>query len=211
MNVRLLIAALSAFVLFFCTVAPPSHAQSGNTDGVQPELPERNPAPQKKRTAQQTATPWYGKPSDVAYAEELWQALLSARMVGPKRIKVAPAIGKQPHATIQQVLARRIMIGGRKARAIVKANHRKKGATLAQVRRNPNAYLMDYTVMLKRQPGYDPPNKDWFWVLYRSDGTTERDGSGTAIAGRVDSPSGNGCAACHRKVGGSDLEALTER
>jgi hypothetical protein len=75
----------------------------------------------------------------------------------------------------------------------------------------PNTYLGSYTVMFRNVVGYDPRNRDWFWVKYGPDGLIDKDGNGVAIAGRVVSPSGFGCAACHRRIGGVDLEGHTSR
>jgi len=156
-------------------------------------------------------SPWYGKPDDVELAKSLWAALRDARMVGPDRINVHAFEGKQPHAKIQQVWAGDVLVKGRRARAVVKANHAKTGATVANVYDSPEKYLSAYTVMFQNVTGYDPRNGDWFWVKYNPAGGIDKDRNGVAIAGRVDSPSGFGCAACHRKTGGKDLEALTSR
>jgi hypothetical protein len=152
---------------------------------------------------------WYGKKSDVALAKALWRALETARMVGPRRLQVHAFEGRKPHAIVQQVWAGNVRVQGRMGRAVVKANHKKKGASVAAAYDRPDRFLSDYTVMFKAAKGYDPRNQDWFWVKYEPDGSIGADGNGVAIAGRVDSPSGYGCAGCHRKLGGQDLEVLT--
>jgi hypothetical protein len=156
-------------------------------------------------------SPWYGKKADVTLAKALWPALEKARMVGPRRLQVHAFKGMQPHANVQQVWAGNVEVEGRIARVIVKANHKKKGASVAAAYDQPDRFLSDYTVMFKAAKGYDPGNQDWFWAKYSSDGAIDRDGNGVAIAGRVDSPSGFGCAGCHRKLGGADLEVLTRK
>lgn len=162
-------------------------------------------------TPTRSESPWYGKKADVALARALWQALEKARMVGPRRLQVHAFEGKEPHAIVQQVWAGDVSVKGRVARAVVKANHKKKGASVAAAYDQPDRFLSDYTVMFKAAKGYDPGNQDWFWVKYSPDGRIDRDGIGVAIAGRVDSPSGFGCAGCHRKLGGRDLEVLTRK
>jgi hypothetical protein len=154
---------------------------------------------------------WYGKKADVVLAKALWRQLEVARMVGPRRLQVHAFEGKKPHAIVQQVWAGDVRVQGRVGRAVVKANHKKEGASVAAAYDQPDKYLSDYTVMFKAAKGYDPRNQDWFWVKYEPDGRIGVDGNGVAIAGRVDSPSGYGCAGCHRKLGGQDLEVLTRK
>ena len=153
----------------------------------------------------------YGFKSDVALAEALWRALCGARMAGPDRLNVHAFAGRKPHAIVQQIWAGNVMVQGRMARAVVKANHTSHGATIQSVYDHPNKYLTSYTVMFQNIAGYDPQNRDWFWVKFGPDGQIDKDTNGVAIAGRVDSPSGFGCAACHRKLGGKDLETFTSK
>ena len=153
----------------------------------------------------------YGKKSDQLLAKELWKALLSNRMVGRERINVHAFEGKRPHGAVQQIYKATIKVKGRQGRAIVKANHTKKGVTVQNVYDRPIKYLPGYTVMFANKPGYDPENNDWFWVHYRTNGRVSRAANGLAVAGRVGKHSDYGCISCHRKVGGEDLEALTSK
>ncbi len=153
----------------------------------------------------------YGKSADVILAKQLWTALLKRGVVGRNRIHVHAFKGKQPHGAIQQLYATTVTVNGHRGRAIVKANHTAKGATVHSVYDQPNKFLSSYTVMFANKPGYDPENSNWFWVRYWKDGRITRTDTGTAVAGRVGKISPIGCIGCHRKVGGQDLEALTSR
>jgi len=172
---------------------------------------EISKSPYAKSRISRASKVWYGKPEDVAFAKSLWAALHKAKLVGPDRINVHASRGKSPHAAVQQVLASRIHLRGRKARVIVKANHTLKGATVQSVYDSPNAFLEAYTVMFKREPGYDPPNHNWFWVKYNPAGRIDKDSNKVSIAGHVDSAKGYGCISCHKQRGGADLEVLTSK
>jgi hypothetical protein len=153
----------------------------------------------------------YGLESDIKLAEQLWKALEAARVIGPGRINVHAYKGERPHGAIQQLDATTVEVGDHRGRVIVKANHTKDGATVPNVYDNPNKYLSSYTVMFTNRAGYDPDNRDWFWVRYWADGKITRTDDGTAVAGRIGKIAKIGCIGCHRKVGGEDLEAFTAR
>ncbi|MEM9358964.1 MAG: hypothetical protein AAGB04_22510 [Pseudomonadota bacterium] len=153
----------------------------------------------------------YGKKADRILADKLWRSLLASRMVGRNRLNVHAIEGKQPHGAVQQIYAAKVEVNGRIGRAIVKANHRKKGATVQSVYDTPNKFLSGYTVMFENEAGYDPDNRNWFWVHYNVAGKVNRAANGLAVAGRVGKFSNYGCISCHRKIGGQDFEALTSR
>ena len=153
----------------------------------------------------------YGKKSDVALAKKLWLALKKKKVVGAGRINVHAFKGKAPHGGIQQIYATKVTVNGHRGRALVKANHTAKGASIQSVYDKPNKYLSSYTVMFANKAGYDPKNQNWFWVRYLPKGRITRTGTGIAVAGRVGKISKIGCIGCHRKLGGKDLEALTSR
>lgn len=151
----------------------------------------------------------YGLAADVEFAGRLWTALKKHRWVGDKRRTAKPQTGKRPHGVVQQITKGELEVAGRTGRILVKANHRGTNATVAGVERDANRYLSGYAVMYRREAGYDPANRDWFWVVFDRDGavlTFEN----KAIAGRVDTGATNGCIGCHKKVGGRDLETLTK-
>jgi len=58
--------------------------------------------------------------------------------------------------------------------------------------------------MFKRQ-GYDPENKDWFWVKYAPDGSILKNPKGMKLAGRVAKGMPEGCIACHTAAPGGDM------
>jgi len=154
--------------------------------------------------------PAYGTARDVAYAKALWVRLRRARLVGAHRYSARPTKGDQPHGSIQQIIAGKISVKGRRARVLVKANHRGKGVSLEAVFEDPKRFLAGYAVMAKRERGYDPAHADWFWAVYNPDGSL-RQFEGKAIAGRVDTGADNGCIGCHKKYGGKDYEMLTRK
>jgi hypothetical protein len=153
----------------------------------------------------------FGNKDDVSFAKDLWSALQKAEFVGPNRINVRPFEGNEPHGATQQVLGKILTVGARTGKVIVKANHGGKGASVATVYDNPNKYLGAYTVMFKREAGYDSKNKDWFWAKYNKDGILMKNPKGMQLAGRVAKGAEKGCIFCHTAAGGADLETLTEK
>jgi len=157
----------------------------------------------------QMAMPFGGE-EDVAFAEELWSTLEAARFVGANRINTTAFEGNEPHGAIQQVLAGNVEVTGRSGRAVVKLNHMGEGADTESVYNDPDKFMMAYTVMFKREAGYDPENKDWFWARYDPSGALMAGGEGMPkMAGRVAKGMEEGCIACHTATGGADLEVLT--
>jgi len=154
--------------------------------------------------------PTYGTANDIAYAKRLWVRLRRARLVGDHRMSARPTKGDQPHGSIQQIIAGTISVKKRRARVVVKANHRGKGVSREGVFENPKQFLTGYAVMAKRERGYHPAHGDWYWVVYNPDGSL-RQFNGKAIAGRVDTGADNGCIGCHKKYGGKDYEMLTRQ
>lgn len=152
----------------------------------------------------------YGKQQDVVLATKLWRVLVARGLAGPDRINVHAFEGTQPHGAIQQIYKATVKVGDHSGTAIVKANHRSDEATVMSVYQTPNKYLAGYTVMFANRPGYDPANKNWFWVKYEPDGVISRSAKGIAIAGRVGKIAKVGCIGCHRVMGGDDLETLTD-
>lgn len=153
----------------------------------------------------------FGGKDDIAFAHDLWATLMTVRLVGPDRINVQPFEGNEPHGAIQQVYASNIDVGGRTARVLVKANHGGEGVDVEKVYDNPNQHLGAYTVMFKREAGYDSENQDWFWAKYTPTGELDKNPNGAAIAGRFMKGKDKGCIACHTAAGGEDLETLTSK
>ena len=153
----------------------------------------------------------FGNKEDISFAKSLWSALEKAEFVGPKRINVRPFEGNEPHGAIQQVLGKVITVAGKTGKVLVKVNHGGKEASVATVYDNPNKFLGAYTVMFKREAGYDPENKDWFWAKYNKSGGLMTNPKKMQLAGRVAKGAEKGCIFCHVAAGGEDLETLTEK
>ncbi len=64
--------------------------------------------------------------------------------------------------------------------------------------------LMAVTVMQKVR-GYDPEDKDWFWVKFDPSGGVMKNPKGMSLAGRVAKGMNKGCIACHGNAGGEDF------
>ena len=152
----------------------------------------------------------YGKTEDVEFAKKLWSVLAANRLVGKARINVVPIKGEPPHAVVQEVLSAKVDVTGDVGLAVVKANHREKGATIAGAYAQPHRYLADYAVMFQRKTAYDPKTGGWFWALYTADGRL-KEYKGVPIAGRVGRETTAGCIGCHAKKGGRDYRVLTGR
>ncbi|WP_457939304.1 hypothetical protein [Mesorhizobium sp. 10J20-29] len=154
----------------------------------------------------------FGNPQDTDDAKALWAALEEARLVGDEAIRVVPFEGNEPHGAVQEVLATTATVGGHTGRLLLKRNHGgKEELTVQEVYDNPTQYLAAITVMFKREAGYDPENKDWFWAKYLPDGVLDKNPNGVELAGRVAKGMDQGCIACHTSVGGEDLETLTSQ
>lgn len=154
--------------------------------------------------------PAYGTAGDIAYAKTLWARLRRARLVGNHRLSARPTKGEQPHGSVQQIIAGSISVKKRRARVVVKANHRGQDVSLEGAFEDPKRFLTGYAVMAKRERGYNPAHADWFWVVYNPDGSL-RKFDDKAIAGRVDTGADNGCIGCHKKYGGKDYEMLSRQ
>ncbi|MGJ3260599.1 MAG: hypothetical protein ACFE0S_13450 [Rhodospirillales bacterium] len=102
-------------------------------------------------------------------------------------------------------------VNGRTARAIVKVNHGGPNVDVQAVYDQPNQFLGAYTVMFKRESGYDSENQDWFWAKYEATGELDKAPNGAPIAGRFMKGADKGCIACHTAIGGKDLETLTSK
>lgn len=151
--------------------------------------------------------PPFGTKTDTEYSKALWDALVSAKLVGPNSINTKPYEGVHPHGAILQTLESKVTVNGRTAHVVVKKNHAgKEGLTENDVWQDPNKYLGAITVMFKREAGYDPDNQDWFWVKYKADGSLHKNPKGMMLAGKVakGAPAGKGCINCHQKAGGGD-------
>ena len=156
-------------------------------------------------------TPYFGGEADVAFAQSLWQAMSDKQLVGADAINVYPFKGNQPHGAIQQVTDSNIGVQGRAGRVIVKRNHGGPAADIKSVYSAPEKHLKAVTVMFQREAGYDAENLDWFWAKYTPSGEIDKNPKGVLLAGRIGKGGSAGCIACHKALGGEDLETLTPR
>jgi hypothetical protein len=161
--------------------------------------------------AQDEAPVFFGGPDDVSFAEQLWLSLENHQLVGSSAINVFPFAGNQPHGAIQQVLDKKIEVDGKISRVIVKRNHGGENISVKSIYSDPVSNLKAVTVMVKREAGYDSDNLDWFWAKYTPAGDLDKNPKGVLLAGRIGKNASAGCIACHRAIGGDDLETLTEQ
>lgn len=193
--VRVLVVTAVAIVLAGAA-ATNGHGQSANSAAPAASSPTKLPA--------------WGTPSDVAYAKTAWRALVAWRMAGPNRFMAYPVKSEQPHGEVVQVVGGTIKVAGRMTRVVVKNNHRGKDLTPAIVYDEPQKFHANSAVMIKREKGFNPGHGDWFWVVFKPDGSIDTF-KGRPIAGRVDTGGSDGCIGCHVKQGGKDFETLTSK
>ncbi|MDP1669923.1 hypothetical protein [Phaeovulum sp.] len=148
-------------------------------------------------TAQAQTMP-FGSPADADYAQLLWDVMTAAKLVGPGMIHATPYEGTDPHGMILETFYTTATINGHEGDLIVKRNYGPVGVTEDAVLRDPAGHLGAYTVMFRREAGYDADNLDWFWVKYLPDGSIDKMPDGTALAGQVaKGMADDGCIACH--------------
>ncbi len=142
---------------------------------------------------------------DVAYAGKLWKALEDARLVGKDAIHTVPFEGTAPHGAMLETLDGTVKVGSHEGTVIVKRNYGPEGIKKEQVANERGKHLKAVTVMFRREKGYDPEDKDWFWVKYMPDGSVLKNPAGMALAGMVGKGADAGCIACHMGAPGGDL------
>ncbi|MDH3580613.1 MAG: cytochrome P460 family protein [Hyphomicrobiales bacterium] len=146
----------------------------------------------------------FGDSASVIYAQELWTALSAANLVGPTAKRSKLYKGQAPHGAVLETLTAKVSVGNRSDKVIVKRNYGPEGVTVKKVRSSRKKHLGAVTVMYKREAGYDPENKNWFWAKYKPDGTLHTNPKGAALAGRVAKGTDQGCIACHKAVADKD-------
>ncbi len=159
---------------------------------------------------QETEVP-FGGPADVAFALELWEALQEARLVGRTAIESRPYEGVEPHGVILTTLQSTLTIDGHEGAIIVKNNYLGKSVSVTSVADNPRLNLGAITVMYRRETGYDPETRNWFWAKFNNDGTLAVNPGGVRLAGRISKNPDDGCIACHRFAPGNDYVFLNDR
>jgi len=157
------------------------------------------------------AGPPFGGPGDLADAKAVWRALSTRHLVGPGRIMSTPYVGQPPHGKILDTLSGQLTVNGHTGPVIIKRNYRGSDATKQSVANDPEEYLASVTVMFKRERGYDPADRDWFWAKYKPDGSLHTNPKGMKLAGRVAKGAPKGCIACHRGAPGGDFVFNNDR
>ncbi|VAW57677.1 hypothetical protein MNBD_GAMMA07-1100 [hydrothermal vent metagenome] len=149
-----------------------------------------------------------GSSTDQEDAANLWAVLKQNNLVGNnmKRVRVYP--GSPPHGKILETLHQQVTVNGYTGLAIIKRNYGGPGVSTNAVKSNPGKYLKAVTVMFKREAGYDPEDKNWFWAKYKPNGslhTKPKMGMDIPLAGRVAKGKDEGCISCHKGAPGGDF------
>jgi len=135
----------------------------------------------------------FGTEDDIVYTEQLWDVMEAERLAGPNMIRSFPYQGAQPHGMVLETFYSVETVDGHSGDLIVKRNYGPADVTFDEVLSDPSEHLGAYTVMFRREAGYDPDNFDWFWVRYGRDGAISTTGSGQPMAGKLQ----DACIACH--------------
>ena len=146
----------------------------------------------------------FGGEADVKYAMNLWASMVKQSYAGEGAIKSLPYTGQHPHGAILDTVEGPINIDGKIHNIIIKRNYGGPGVSIGAVGDNPEKFLKAITVMLKR-PGYDPENKDWFWVKYKANGELDTNPKGVKLAGMIAKGKPVGCIGCHTAAPGGDM------
>jgi hypothetical protein len=143
----------------------------------------------------------FGGGKDVAFANRLWKA-----MNGYQDWKMQSDFypGRSPHGKFLRMYYNLVDIDGQPYHVIIKDNYGGEGVSKDKLMKSANDYLVAVTVMVQREPGYDPDNNNWFWVKYAKDGTIDKNTKGVAMAGRVAKGMDQGCISCHSEAQGND-------
>lgn len=155
-------------------------------------------------TAQSQMAP-FGGDDDVAYAAALWAALEKDRMVGSDAINTFPYEGTEPHGFVLETFYTKATVNGHTGDVIVKRNYGPKNVEIEAVQADRGKHLGAFTVMFRREAGFDADNKDWFWVKYLPDGSLDKNPKGMMLAGKVAKGAKKGCIACHTNAPGGNM------
>jgi hypothetical protein len=146
----------------------------------------------------------YGSPDDIAYAEDVWEAMTGLRLAGENQLHGRFYPGSEPHGYVLETFDTKMSIQGTERRVLIKRNYGPEGVAPETVAVSPEGHLESVTVMIKRDSGYDTQNLDWFWVKYLPGGAVAKDTMGVSQAGRLHKGSDLGCIACHSAAPGGD-------
>ena len=139
----------------------------------------------------------FGTEADADYAALLWQAMEQLNLAGDNMMHAFPYDGVAPHGMMLETFYTKATINGHTGDLLVKRNYGPEGVTSDEVLSDPGKHLGAYTVMFRREAGYDADNQDWFWVKYLPDGSLDKNPKGMQLAGRVAKGADVGCIACH--------------
>jgi len=157
----------------------------------------------------------FGNPDDISFAQKLWHKMTDSRLVGKNAFRPMPYETAPPHGNLVETLDGMMEMNGRNGIVIVKKNFGERGKTtvedISDVIDNPGKYMTSITVMFKREKGYDPESKDWFWAKYTPAGKLMKNPKGMALAGRVAKGSDKACIACHSNAPGGDFVYIHDR
>ena len=148
-------------------------------------------------TAVRSAEP-FGGPEDVKFSQDLWKALVGARLVGGQAVTSMPYKGSI-HKTILITMDGTVQVGDHTGMVIVKRMYQGPDISVDKVINDPTRNLKIVAVMFKRVKGYDPSNKDWFYGKLNPDGTAQKNKKGKLMIGRAGK-----CISCHKSAPGDD-------
>ena len=139
----------------------------------------------------------FGTDTEAAYAADLWTVMDSMNLVGSGMVRSFPYDGIDPHGKMLETFYTRATVNGHTGTLVVKRNYGPEGVTVDQVLNDPEKHLGAFTVMFRREMGYDEDNQNWFWAKYLPDGSLDKNPKGMRLAGRVAKGAHTGCIACH--------------
>jgi len=161
--------------------------------------------PAKKPAKKPAMMPPFGSEHDVGYAGMIWKAMLDQNLAGPDMLRSTPYEGTEPHGMMLELFKSQATIDGHTGDLIVKRNFGPMGVTADQVLSSPEKHLGAITVMFRREKGFDPEDKNWFWVKFLPDGSIDKNPAGMSLAGKVAKGMDMGCIACHSAADGEDF------
>lgn len=143
----------------------------------------------------------FGSEADVAYAASLWQVMVDAKLAGDGAIMSFPYEGVEPHGLMLETFYTSATVDGHTGALVVKRNYMPAGVSVDEVLGNTAEHLDAFTIMFRREDGYDPETGNWFWAKYSPDGTLDQNPAGVPLAGLVGKGAEAGCIPCHTGAG----------
>ena len=90
---------------------------------------------------------WFGGPEDVSFAEDLWQAMVEAKVVGVDAVKNEPYIGLHPHGAILETSIDTLTVNGVANALIAKRSYRGINVSVESVESDRAAFLEDLSLI----------------------------------------------------------------